>query len=269
MIYAAAHKNVALPDVPGIQGIQVGGASEDFPGFVRDNSGVNISEKNPNYCELTALYWMWKNTDDPLIGLAHYRRFFGKRRMRSRVSDIYSDAELAELLGSGFDILLAAPVHYHVDAKAQLLRSSALPETFEALREEIVKRDIEAVEDRSDGADGGYLAAFDSFFAQNAASLYNMFYCRREIFDAYCTWLFPILFDLELKLDLDAMNGYQKRVYGFLAERLLNIWVMRNGLRVKPLPVISTEYTRKDQLLYARRDLTNRVRFFFSRASRS
>lgn len=57
--------------------IQVGKANKDFTlsYCVGDDTGDNISEKNPFWCELTALYWAWKNLDADYYGLMHYRRF--------------------------------------------------------------------------------------------------------------------------------------------------------------------------------------------------
>lgn len=75
-IYMITHKSVDyIPN--GITPLFVGdGTNEDS--YIRDNIGDNISNKNKNYCELTALYWMWKNSNADILGLCHYRRFFGK-----------------------------------------------------------------------------------------------------------------------------------------------------------------------------------------------
>ena len=63
--------------------IQVGKSlnSELDLGFQCDDTGDNISDKNGSYCELTALYWAWKNIKNvDYIGLCHYRRYFGKKK---------------------------------------------------------------------------------------------------------------------------------------------------------------------------------------------
>ena len=100
MIYIVTHKRVDLPKLKGYRAIQVGSAEEDFPGCLRDDTGDNIADRNASYCELTAMYWIWKNTDDPFKGLAHYRRYFGRRPLSSRVSDILGyDALIGMLEG--------------------------------------------------------------------------------------------------------------------------------------------------------------------------
>ena len=248
MIYIVSHKRVVLPTMKGYRPIQVGGATDDFPGFIRDNTGDNIADKNASFCELTALYWIWKNTDDPCKGLVHYRRFFGSRPFSSSPKDILGIDALMRML-EDHDVVAARPAVYHVCARDQLLMDCCTRVTFDRLRATVE----ELFPD--------YLADFDAFFAGNRASQYNMMYCRAALFDAYCAWLFPILFRLEDQVDLSGANAYQRRLYGFLSERLMNVWTRHNGLKVRHVPVVSTDYSPKDHLTYLRRDITNGLRF--------
>ena len=251
MIYIVAHRRVPVPKLEGYVPLQVGGG-EPFEGWLRDDTGDNIAGKNAGYCELTALYWIWKNRSDPHKGLVHYRRYFGRRRFSSRAEDIMPYDALCRLL-ERFDIIAAMPVRYHVNARDQLLIECCSRETFDRL---------EAI---AAGLHPECMPAFRAFFARNRASQYNMMFCAGALFDEYCEWLFPMLFQLEPQLDLRAMNDYQRRVFGFLAERLLNVWMAHRELRVKALPVVSTAYTPLDHLTYFRRDVTNELRFRASR----
>ena len=248
MIYIVTHKNVPLPELTGYQPIQVGGATDAFPGCIRDNTGDNISDMNAQYCELTALYWIWKNTDDKFKGLVHYRRYFGRRMLSSSEKDILREDELQDMLKQS-DIVAARPTVYHVNAREQLLMECCSRENFDRLAS-ILKTVRPA-----------YADSFDSFFSGNRASQYNMMYCARELFDAYCEWLFPMLFRLGEQADLTDANAYQQRLYGFLAERLMNVWMLGSRLRVKTAPVVSTAYSLSDHLTYLRRDITNGIRF--------
>lgn len=79
-VIVAAHKKYQMPKDELYLPLQVGSALHDSIGYARDNDGDNISDKNPNFCELTGLYWAWKNLDADAVGLVHYRRHFGKNR---------------------------------------------------------------------------------------------------------------------------------------------------------------------------------------------
>lgn len=59
--------------------MQVGRAGKEDLGYLGDDSGDNISDKNSSYCELTGMYWLWKNMDCDIIGICHYRRFLPGR----------------------------------------------------------------------------------------------------------------------------------------------------------------------------------------------
>ena len=64
-------------------------------GDFQDNTGDNISEKNRQYCELTALYWIWKNQTADYYGLEHYRRAF-----------TLNDSEILDILSQGVDAII-------------------------------------------------------------------------------------------------------------------------------------------------------------------
>ena len=76
-VIVAAHKKYQMPNEKMYIPVQVGAeGKEKIEGYIQDNTGDNISSKNPYFCELTGLYWAWKNLDADFIGLVHYRRYF-------------------------------------------------------------------------------------------------------------------------------------------------------------------------------------------------
>ena len=77
-IYCVTHKQFTPPDMEGYYPLQVGSALCGDLGYLSDNTGDNISEKNKSYCELTGIYWIWKNISCDIVGICHYRRYFVK-----------------------------------------------------------------------------------------------------------------------------------------------------------------------------------------------
>ena len=87
-IIVCAHKKDFVMDNELYMPLQVGKAIAKVDlGFQGDDTGDNISAKNPNYCELTGLYWAWKNLDADYIGLAHYRRHFKGKKKSDNIMD--------------------------------------------------------------------------------------------------------------------------------------------------------------------------------------
>ena len=78
-LIVATHKNYWMPKDEMYVPIHVGREGKDDLGYIGDNTGDNISSKNANYCELTGLYWAWKNFDADYLGLVHYRRHYTPR----------------------------------------------------------------------------------------------------------------------------------------------------------------------------------------------
>lgn len=254
MIYIATHKKFNVPNLNGYCALQVGAEGKEKYGYLRDNIGNHISGKNANYCELTGLYWIWKNTDDSYKGLVHYRRYFGRNNLSNKISDICSYEYLLNCLKS-VDIVLPYVEYFKQNAKEEILLHCCTEEIFDKLRQIIETKYPD------------YIETYDRYFNENKASLFNMLFCKREIFDAYCEWLFSILFMLEKQVDLAKLNTYQQRLYGFLSERLLNVWVIKNKLVVKHLPVIHMELPVFDRIRLVRRRFTNRFRFWIKRGS--
>lgn len=241
-IYIAAHKAFAVPSEPGYIPLQVGAAGKEPLGYTPDDTGDNISEKNPHYCELTGLYWIWKNTADPYKGLVHYRRYFRGKQ------GCLTEAEANGLL-TRYDVLLPRPEYLRESAYEEFCLHSGHEKDLISLRTA-----VEAV-------DPAVLPAYDRVMAGNRLHLYNMLITSGAEFDAYCAWLFAVLSQLEQTVDMTGYTPYQRRLYGFLSERLLNVWVVYRGLRVGELPVFNTEQTLSGRLRLFLRRQKNRLLF--------
>ena len=114
-VVVAAHKPYWMPADPVYLPVQVGAAGkESIPGYTRDDSGENISAKNPHYCELTGLYWAWKNLSGDAIGLAHYRRHFARPGRGDKKARVMTGPELEQAL-NGVQAVLPAPRHYWIE----------------------------------------------------------------------------------------------------------------------------------------------------------
>ena len=198
MIYIATHKKFNVPNLNGYCALQVGAEGKEKYGYLRDNIGNHISGKNANYCELTGLYWIWKSTDDSYKGLVHYRRYFGRNNLSNKISDICSYEYLLNCLKS-VDIVLPYVEYFKQNAKEEILLHCCTEEIFDKLRQIIETKYPD------------YIETYDRYFNENKASLFNMLFCKREIFDAYCEWLFSILFVLEKQVDLAKLNTYQNQ----------------------------------------------------------
>ena len=101
--------------------------------------------------------------------------------------------------------------------------------------------DLDAIRGILETAVPEYLDSFDTVMKRRSLYLYNMFIMRTEHFYAYCEWLFPILFEVEKRIDTSAYDPYQRRVFGFLAERLFNVWLLQNGLKTCEVKVANLE----------------------------
>ncbi|WP_214803665.1 MULTISPECIES: DUF4422 domain-containing protein [unclassified Exiguobacterium] len=208
-IYVATHKQYQMPNDSIYMPIHVGkkNSQKDF-GYLGDDTNYNISEKNSKYCELTALYWLWKNSDADIVGLVHYRRLFVNKK-----GNILSESEINSFLNKA-DIIVAKKRNYYIETVESHYSNAHFKKDL------ILLREVLESEDR---------VYFDNLMKQRELHLYNMVICKKDILNEYCEWLFPILEKLEFKIDTKNYDSYQKRVIGFLAERLFNVWLMKKS----------------------------------------
>ncbi|AYF92177.1 DUF4422 domain-containing protein [Apilactobacillus bombintestini] len=228
-VYIVSHKKVNLPKMNGYQPIQVGMNKEDFPGYIRDNTKENISSKNANYCELTAQYWIWKNTNSDVKGLVHYRRFlennFLNLTQNSKFKHIVTDEEIENYLNE-YDLLLPKKRNYFIETLYSHYIHSHKKEGLDVTREVIANSFPE------------YLNSYDAVLNRKTAHMFNMIIAKKDVFDEYSAWLFDVLGQVESKLDISDWNQSEARVYGYISELLLDVWLdQHNDLKYKELPV--------------------------------
>lgn len=231
-ILVATHKKYWMPADDVYLPIHVGREGKEDLDYMGDNTGDNISEKNPNYCELTGLYWAWKNLDCEYIGLCHYRRYFAHKAKGNSLKDkqqsILKKQDYEQLLQQ-YDVILPKKRNYYIET----VRSQ-----YEHAHN---KRDLDEVENIIRQYYPSYIEAYEKVMSSRKLYIYNMFVMNKFMFDKYCTWLFDILFTLEKRIDIASYDKYNARVFGFLSERLFNVWLEKQQLKVKAMNVVFLE----------------------------
>lgn len=229
-VIVATHKPYAMPADPMYLPVQVGAEGKEPIGFTPDNTGEHISHKNATFCELTGLYWAWKNLDADYVGLAHYRRHFGGKGKGEPLSRVLTTAE-AEALLSGRDGILPKKRQYYIETLYSHYAHTCHVEPLDIAGEIIREKYPE------------YAEGFDQLKKRTGAHMFNMLILRRDHLDAYCSWLFDILFELERRVDATQYDAFHARFFGRVSELLLDVWLEQNPLNVAEVPVMGTEKT--------------------------
>lgn len=222
-IIIAAHKPYWMPSDPVYLPVHVGAEGKKDIGYTPDNTGENISAKNPHFCELTGLYWAWKNLDADYLGLVHYRRYFTRKEVHSikgKKKQILTETEWTALLAQ-HPVIVPDKRNYYIETNRSHYNHAHHSEGLD-ITEQIIKE-----------AYPKYLPAFEKVMNRTWAHMFNMFVMRNDYFQSYMEWLFSILFELEKRLDISSWDSYDSRVYGFVAERLLDVWVEYNKIDYK------------------------------------
>ena len=217
-----------------------------FEGILQDNTLDNIASKNDNYCELTACYWLWKNVSDiDYIGLCHYRRYFNfypnKYSLKPATQKRISTKELSTHKISTIDIELQKSKILNdlktVDfilPKPRKMKISISDDYIHHHREsDLVKVKEIIISKYPDYKDNiqKYLDSNKRFYQC------NMMITSKQNWDNYHAWLFDILFELEKNITIPE-DSFQRRIFGFLSERLFNLYILHNKFKVKEYPLL-------------------------------
>ena len=221
--------------------------------MIGDDTGDNISELNRSFAEVTALYWIWKNTTSPFIGMFQYRRFLsinanahypmltfpsmrfrhlGIKHLETFSKQFLRDLELQKKFilpwFATHDILLSEPLK--LNAYQQYTEEHDIKDLERALA--ILKQKYPEM----------YDFAIADLNSENGFYPSNLFITRREILNNYAEWLFSILLPLydEIKDEVNARDTEKKLAFAYLTERLFTIYfryqAKYHGLRIKEFP---------------------------------
>lgn len=232
-IIIACHKQSQVPDGDIFLPVQVGSAIANVDlGIQRDDEGNNISNKNRRYCELTAVYWAWKNLDADYYGLWHYRRYMSFNDDLNVAENPYGEYELQ-------------------DNDKDTLKRLGLSD-IAAVKNDIAKYDFLVPNQGSAGSGGSTYDHYashhyikdldfclecvrreypaiakyiDVSMADDYGYLRNMFIMKKDIFDDYCRFIFGVLKKFDKAVDVSDYDVVQYRVDGYLAERLTDIYL--------------------------------------------
>ncbi|MCR4746712.1 MAG: DUF4422 domain-containing protein [Lachnospiraceae bacterium] len=219
---AKSHKDTPLRNIPEladyIYPLQVGRSNADKKiAYFTDDQGENISSKNSNYCELTGLYWIWKNKLSNIASADdESRQYFGMNQYRRML--LLSDDDLLRLADNEVDVILPYPMPYE-------------PDINEHHKRYIKEVDWSAMLTALKELEPEYASYFPKVLEQQYLYNYNVILAKKSVLRGYCEWLFPILERTEA---LSEPKGGERadRYIGYMGETLETLYFMRNAERL-------------------------------------
>lgn len=204
--------------------------------IARDDNGDNISSKNPNYCELTGLYYAWKNIDADVIGLVHYRRHFATKNWLYRMMYMPFECTLtddeAQALMSEYDIVVPKLRHYYIETLYSHYANTHEQQHLDLTTEIISEKYPEM------------LCYLQRVYKYRAGHMFNMCIMKKEYLNEYCNFVFDVLNELENRIDLRYLSPFDARLFGRVSEIVFNAWLLKKreeGVKIKEIPYIHME----------------------------
>ena len=232
-VIIATHKKYYMPKDKLYLPIHVGAKGKENLGYQKDSDGKNISKKNPYFCELTGLYWAWKNLKADYIGLVHYRRYltikkrFGKTT-EEKFKNVLKLSDVNKLLNDT-DIILPKKRKYYIENLYDHYKHTMFIEPLDETRNILKEKHPE------------YLKEFDRLHVRTSAHMFNMFIMKKNILNDYCKWLFDILFELDKRMKDKEYDSFHSRFYGRVSELLLDVYINTNNLSYKEINFMNME----------------------------
>ena len=232
-VIIATHKKYQMPKDKLYLPVHVGADGKETIGYQKDNDGKNISKKNPNFCELTGLYWAWNNLKADYIGLVHYRRHLTNKKncgktTEEKFKNVLTFKEVDELL-KDTDIILPNKRKYYIENLYNHYKHTMYIEPLDETRKIIEEKYPE------------YLVEFDKLKKRTSAHMFNMFIMKKDVLNDYCKWLFDILFELEKRMKDKEYDSFHARFYGRVSELLLDVYINTNKLNYKEVKFMDME----------------------------
>ena len=254
-IYVLHYKKSIVLDLPPLYSHIMAGSAllDNQDDMTGDDTDSNISKKNRYYSELTGIYWIWKNRQNKITGTCHYRRFF-----TSQPEPFFYKIKRWSYIPIGLykkrhGIIYTSNVNFFKDRILTELELQNLLTQHDAILPVArkLKYTIETHYKRYHDANDlvilkkiisekypEFIVAFEEVMQSKRLYANNMFVLKQEHFEEFMAWWFDILFEFEQRIDLQSKTGYQQRILGFIAERLLNVWFAHKQLNVIELPII-------------------------------
>jgi hypothetical protein len=206
------HKKFTVPDDEMYVPLQVGSAGKESLGYLCDDTGDNISEQNCYYSELTGVYWVWKNDiQSDIVGICHYRRY-----LLNDKGVMFNQQEIEELM-TRYDVmtsrLLTLDFSYHYGFSDNH-NIADLDTTGEVIKEKYPE----------------YYDTFEELVSKNHTYFGNICVMKKTLYDKYCEWLFDIFSEVQKRINVEDYDSYHKRVFGFISEFLLYVFITKNNL---------------------------------------
>lgn len=211
-IFTATHIPFSPPADDTYVPLHVGRAAGNDLGYLGDDTGDNISLINCFYGELTGLYWIWKNYhSSDYVGLCHYRRYFLNQN-----HEIMSKLDYLRIFSS-YDVIISKPIYSEKTY-------------YECYKEAHNINDLLTVGETIRKLFPDYFPVFEEILNSHYIYSGNLFAASKSLFNQYADWLFTILKASSQMIDTSAYDNYHRRVYGFLSEQLIYVWVKSRKL---------------------------------------